>query len=59
MRVLLPVWQIRDVYPRSWIMNFTQPGSRIQKRQEKRGEKQIICHTFNIILVSVILLKKY
>ncbi len=35
----------RDVYPGSRILIFTHPGSRIQKRQQKRGEK-ICCHTF-------------
>jgi hypothetical protein len=35
------VLQIRDVYPGSWILIFTHPGSRIQKQQEKRGVKKI------------------
>jgi hypothetical protein len=47
------VLRIRDVYPGSRILIFTHPGSRIpdlgsriQKQQQKRGEKKICCHTF-------------
>jgi hypothetical protein len=39
------VSRIRDVYPGTWILIFTHPGSRIQKQQLKRGVKRI-CHTF-------------
>jgi hypothetical protein len=35
-----------DVYPGSWILIFTHPGSRIQKQQQKRGAKKIWCHNF-------------
>ncbi len=45
--------RIRDVYPGSRILIFTHPGSRIsdpgsriQKQQQKRGVKKISCHTF-------------
>ena len=45
--------RIRDVYPGSRILIFTHPGSRIsdpgsriQKLQQKRGVKKKICHTF-------------
>ncbi len=38
--------RIRDVYPGSWILIFTHPGSRIQKQQKKRGVKKNFCHTF-------------
>ncbi len=55
-----PALRIRDVYPRSRILIFTQPGSRIsdpgsrildlgsriQKQQQKREVKTICCHTF-------------
>jgi hypothetical protein len=40
------VLRIRDVYPGSWILIFTHPGSRIQKQQQKREVKKISCHTF-------------
>jgi hypothetical protein len=35
------VLRIRDVYPGSWILIFTHPGSRIQKQQQKRALKRI------------------
>ncbi len=49
---IVPVLQIRDVYPGSWF--FTHPasrildfGSQIQKPQQKRGAKIFFCwHTF-------------
>ncbi len=48
-----PVLRIRDVYPGSRILLFTHPGSRIsdpgsriQKQQQKREVKKISCHTF-------------
>ncbi len=34
------VWRIRDVYPGSWFLPNTDPGSRIQKQQQKRGVKK-------------------
>ena len=37
---LIPVLQIRDVYPRSQILIFSHPGSQIQKQQQKRGVKK-------------------
>jgi hypothetical protein len=47
------VLKIRDVYPRSRILIFTHPGSRIlypgsriQKQQQYRGMKKNFCHTF-------------
>jgi hypothetical protein len=47
------VLRIRDVYPGSRILIFTNPGSRIsdpgsriQKQQQKRGMKKISCHNF-------------
>jgi hypothetical protein len=54
------VWRILDVYPGSWILIFTHPGSRIsdpgsrisdpgsriQKQQQKRGVKKMCCHNF-------------
>jgi hypothetical protein len=47
------VLRIRDVYPGSRILIFTHPGSRIsdpgsriQKQQQKREVKKISCHTF-------------
>jgi hypothetical protein len=48
------VWRIRDVYLGSRILIFTHPGSRIsdpgsriQKQQQKREvKKKISCHTF-------------
>jgi hypothetical protein len=47
------VLRIRDVYPGSRILIFTHPGSRIsdpgsriQKQQQKRGVKKIYCHNF-------------
>ncbi len=46
--------RIRDVYPGSRIQIFTHPGSRIsdpgsriQKEQQKREVKKISCHTFS------------
>jgi hypothetical protein len=38
-QVFITVLRIRDVYPGSRILIFTHPGSRIQKQQQKRGEK--------------------
>jgi hypothetical protein len=35
----MAVLRIRDVYPGSRILIFTDPGSRIQKQQQKRGVK--------------------
>ncbi len=32
--------RIRDVYPGSWILIFTHPGSRIQNQEQKRGAKK-------------------
>jgi hypothetical protein len=32
--------RIRDVYPRSWILIFTHPVSRIQKQHQKKGVKK-------------------
>jgi hypothetical protein len=32
--------------PESRILIFTHPGSRIQKKQQKRGMKKISCHNF-------------
>jgi hypothetical protein len=41
------VLRVRAVYPGSRILIFTHPGSRIQKRQQKRGvKKKNSCHTF-------------
>ncbi len=45
-RQLIPVLRIRDVYPRSRILIFSHPGSRIQKQQQKRGVKKICCLNF-------------
>jgi hypothetical protein len=39
---LRAVLRIRDVYPVSRILIFTHPGSRIQKQQQKRGEKNLL-----------------
>ncbi len=52
--LFIPVLRIRDVYPGSRILIFTHPGSRIsdpgsriQKQQQKREvKKKISCHTF-------------
>jgi hypothetical protein len=46
-RQLIPVLQIRDVYPRSRILIFSHPGSWIQKKNstKERGEKNY-CHNF-------------
>ncbi len=38
--------RIRDVYPGSWFLPIPDPGSRIQKQQQKRGVKKICCHNF-------------
>ncbi len=37
-----PVWRIRDVYPGSWFYpsRISDPGSRIQKQQQKTGVKK-------------------
>ncbi len=65
------VWRIRDVYPGSRILIFTHPGSRIpdlgsriQKQQQKRGEKKISCHTGTFLcshkfhkIVNILVLK--
>jgi hypothetical protein len=40
------VLRIRDVYPGSRILNFTHPGSRIQKQTTKERGKKFFCHTF-------------
>jgi hypothetical protein len=41
----LPVLRIRDVYPRSRILIFTHPESRIQKQQLKTGvTKNLLCY---------------
>ncbi len=40
------MWRIRDVYPRSRILIFAHPGSRIQKQQQKTGVKKFFfCQT--------------
>ena len=48
-----PVLRIQDVYPGSRILIFSHPGtwisdpgSRIQKQQQKRGVKKNCCHNF-------------
>jgi hypothetical protein len=74
LQACIAVLRIRDVYPGSRILIFTHPGSRIpnlgsriQKRQQKRGVKKICCppffcsHKFNKIdyyFVSEMLKKK-
>ncbi len=40
--------RIRDVYPRSRILIFTHPRSRIQKQQQKRGVKKFVVITFYV-----------
>ncbi len=40
------VLRIRDVYPGSWFLPIPDPGSRIQKQQQKRGVKKVCCHNF-------------
>jgi hypothetical protein len=45
-RVPVAVLRIRDVYPGSLFLPIPDPGSRIQKQQQKRGVKKICCHTF-------------
>jgi hypothetical protein len=47
------VLQIKDVHPESRILTFTHPGSRIpnpgsriQKQEQKRRVKKICCYTF-------------
>jgi hypothetical protein len=42
------VLRIRDVYPGSRILIFTHPGSRIQKQQQKRGEKKLDAKPFYV-----------
>ncbi len=44
--ILGAVLRIRDVYPGSWILIFTHPGSRIQKQQQKRGVKKLLSYLF-------------
>jgi len=41
-----PLISVADPGCLSRIMIYTHPGSRIQKQQQKRGVKQICCHTF-------------
>ncbi len=40
------VLRIRDVYPGSWFLPIPDPGSRIQKQQQKRGVRKISFQTF-------------
>jgi hypothetical protein len=47
----LPMLRIRDVYPRSRILIFSHPGSRIQKTATKeRGEKKFVVITFYVAI---------
>ncbi len=43
---VVSVLRIRDVYPGSRILIFTHPGSRIQKKQQERGEKYLLSYFF-------------
>jgi hypothetical protein len=45
-RQLIPVLRIRDVYPRSRILIFSHPRSRIQNSNKREGRKKICCHNF-------------
>ena len=64
-RQLIPVLQIRDVYPRSRILIFSHPGSRIpdpKTATKERGEKKNSFHTFvcsiNFTKMKIILFLK-
>ncbi len=45
-RMIFPMLWIRDVYPGSWILPIPDPRSRIQKQQQKRGEKKYVAIFF-------------
>ncbi len=47
-RQLIPVLLVRDVYPRSWILIFSHPGSWIQNSTKERGEKKLVVITFYV-----------
>jgi hypothetical protein len=47
-RQLIPVLRIRDVYPRSWILIFSHPGSWIQNSTKERGEKKLVVINFDV-----------
>jgi hypothetical protein len=47
-RQLIPVLRIRDVYPRSQILIFSNPGSWIQNSTKERGEKKLVVITFYV-----------
>ena len=44
-RVPVAVLRIRDVYPGSLFLPIPDPGSRIQKQQQKRGVKNFFGHS--------------
>jgi hypothetical protein len=47
----MAVWRIRDVYPGSWILIFTHPGSRIpdpKTATKERGEKKLVVIPFYV-----------
>ena len=47
-RQLIPELRIRDVYPRSRILIFSHPGSRIQNSNKREGWKKLVVITFNV-----------
>ena len=64
-RKLIPVFRIRDVYPRSRILIFSHPGSRIpdpKTATKERGEKKFVVITFyvatNLTKLQIILVLK-
>ncbi len=44
--IKISVLRNRDVYPGSRILIISDPGSRIQKQQQKKGVKKISCQIF-------------
>jgi hypothetical protein len=62
---IIPVLRIRDVYPGSWILIFTHPGSRISDpitATKERGEKKFVVIPFyvakNFTKLEIILVLK-
>jgi hypothetical protein len=53
----VPVLRIRDVYPGSWFLPIPDPGSRIQKRQQKRGGESLF--SYRIMYPQIKFMKNY